>query len=408
MTQRDHNAIASPPVPTPALSAIVLLRGPLPTGLEAAYRGASADPPLLTLARALTASRGWPSTRPAVIVARPHPTPVLVAIGRFDDVDQARIQALAVQLRTVLPRTRVLDHATAEAACERLAERLEERFGGDAIATMRFVGVPRGGLIVLGMLAYALGLRPAQLEAGRDGGSLDAPLVVVDDSVISGLRMRQVLTQRPERRLVVACLHSHPDARAALQERDRRIVDVLSAHDLHDHAPGDHGEAYLAWRERWLERAHPECVWVGRPEHLVYPWSEPDLGAWNPVTEREEPGWTLMPPEACLAHRRAPRRSALRAQLQPQPAGPLRPADHVVHAALGSEAVIADLDGAACYALEGASAALWAALLERGGVDAAAEAIARDYDVERDVARADAEALADELHGAGLIEGHAP
>lgn len=389
----------------PRLDAVVLLRGPLPEGIEQVYRSASTDPPLLTLARALTASRGWASERATLIVARPEPTPALVAIGRFDAADRERLEALRNQLREVLPRTRYLEYDAAEAACVRLAERLLERFGADAIGTMRFVGLPRGGVIVLGMLAYALGLAHAQLDADARHSGLAGPLVVVDDSVISGARVRQFLARRSEGQLIVACLHSHPEARAALCEGDDRILDVVSAHDFHDHAPRALGDGYDAWRDRWRQRSDPDCVWVGQPEHLCYPWSEPDLGVWNAASEREEPGWSVMPRELCLARRLTPGREALRAQLQPPPSGLVRTAEHVVYGFLGDDVVIADLAASTCYGLEGGAAVAWRAVLACGEEQAAADAIAVDYDVDPDTVIADVRSLVAELRAAGLLEG---
>lgn len=403
MTSRERPD-APPQGEAPALGAVVLLRGPLPEGIERTYRSASTDAPLLTLARALATSRGWASERPTLLVARAEPTPALVAIGRFDAADRARLEALRDQLQTVLPRTRYLDHADVEGACVLLADRLLERFGADAIGAMRFVGLPRGGLIVVGMLAYALGLAHAQLDTGARQASPEGMLVVVDDSVISGARVRQFLARRPERRLIVACLHAHPEARAALREHDERILDVVSARDFDDHAPLALGATYDAWRERWRQRADPDGVWIGQPEHVCYPWSEPDLGVWNPVTGREEPGWSVMPPELCLARRRASERAALRAQLQPPPTGRLRPTEHVVYGVLGDDVVIADLDSSACFGLEGGAAITWQALLASGDEGAAADALGATYDVDPATALADVQALVVELHAAGLLE----
>ena len=390
------------------LSTVVLLRSGLPDVVQRVFRTASEDPPLLTLARALTASRGWASQRPALLVARPEPTPVLVAMGRFDDADLARLEALRDQLQHVLPRTRYLDHGAVEAACLLLANRLRERFGAAAIETMRFAGVPRGGLIVLGTLAYALGLTRAQLGFDDQRPSSDAPLVVVDDSVISGVRVRQYLAGRPERSVVVACLHAHPEARAALRARDERIVDVVSAHDFHDYAPRAHGAAYTAWRERWQRRADPDCVWIGQPEHVGYPWSEPDVGVWNPVTDQEEPGWSVMPPELCLAHRSTADRGALRCQLQRTPTGCVAAAEHVVHGLFGDDVVIADLAASATYGLEGPAAAIWRTLLETGDEAAAAAAVAAAYDVDPATALQDVHSLVAELRSAGLLAVHEP
>lgn len=387
------------------LRAVVLFRGALPVAIEQAYRSASQEPPLVVLARALAASRGWAPERPALLVARPEPTPALVAIGPFDAADQARLEALRDQLRVVLPRTRFIDYAAVETACARLAEHLSDRIGAEALGSMRFTAVPRGGLIVLGLLGYTLGLSHSQLGAHDHEAPGDGPLVVVDDRIISGVRMRQFLARRPERHLVVACLHAHPAARVALRERDARIREVVSAHDFHDYARRDLGATYDAWRERWRQRSHRDSVWVGRPEHVCYPWSEPDVGVWNPVTAREEPGWSVMPPELCLARRRAPARTPLQPQVQAPTEGRVRPSQDVVYGIWNDDVVIVDLASSTCYGLTGTAAIAWRALVAAGDEVAAAEAISAAYDVEPWTALADVRALVAEVRAAGLLEG---
>ena len=407
---RDPTPSAIAPDATPPsgggtpVRAVALLGVHLPDALQRAFRSVSEDPPLLTLARSLTASRGWASQRPALLVARPEPEPALVALGRFDDTDQARLEALRDQLQVVLPRTRHLDHAAVEAACTRLADRLRERFGDGAIRAMRFVGVPRGGLIVLGTLAYALGLSHAQLDADGSEPSSDAPLVVVDDSIISGVRMRQYLARRPERSVAVACLHSHPEARAALRSRDERVVDVVSAYDFDDHAPRALGAAYHDWIERWRRRADPDCIWIGQADHVCYPWAEPDVGVWNAVTGREEPGWSVMPPELCLARRGIQEHGALRAQLQPNPRHRIAPAGHVVYGLSGDEVYIADMAASTTFGLDGVAAAIWRSVAALGDEDAAATALCAAYDVDHATALADVRSVVAELRVAGLLE----
>jgi len=388
------------------LRTVVLYRSELPAELERAFRAASTDAPLLSLARALASSRVWHEGCDAVLVARPEPTPALVAIGRFRDADEARLSALHEQLRSVLPRTLVLDYGQVEAGAALLAERLRQRVGEPALAHMRFVGVPRGGMIVLGMLAYALDLPRHRLDV-PDAGAAPSPedaLVVVDDSVISGLRLAQFLERRPEQHIVIASLYAHPDLRAAFRARDARVRAFVSAYDLHDHAPAAHGPRYEGWRDRWRERSDPRSVWVGQPEHVCLPWGEPEISAWNPVTEREELGWNLIPPELCLEHRCAPSPGALTAQLQAPVTSGTRPAAHVVYGDLGGEIVISDLDALETFALDGIAAEMWRALMACADEDAAASAVARTFDVDQRTALEDIGAFVGELRAAGLVE----
>lgn len=132
------------------------------------------------LATALSISPLWAEMPCAVLVIRPEPDPLLGVVGYFDIAGRARLEGLRWQLENFLPRLRYVGYKQAEEDCERLAELLVERFGREELQSFRFTAIPRGGLIVLGMLAYVLGLRQSQLEPPH---SPERPLVVVDDCV---------------------------------------------------------------------------------------------------------------------------------------------------------------------------------------------------------------------------------
>ena len=382
---------------------VVLYRQAVPDDLARAYATASPDPAPFTLARALAAGAP-PSAGPAMLVARPEP-PLLAAIGRFGPEDEARLQALHTRLRTHLGRTVYLDHRAAEAACERLAATLTARFGAAAIARMRFVGIPRGGLIVAGLLAYALDLRRSQLGFGPeevdDGGG---PLVIVDDGVISGLRLAQFLEGRREREVVVATLYSHPDLRRAVREREPRVVEVVSAHDLKDHARDVRGDDYDAWHARWTARSDGRAFWLGEPDHVCFPWGEPESGAWNPVTGREEVGWRLIPPELSLKARHATRSAGWSARLQEPATGRHRVPQHVVHGELEGEVVVGHLETLETFTLSGIAADLWRAALTCRDDRAAAARVARAYDADPADVLADLHEFLTDLRAAGLLE----
>jgi hypothetical protein len=380
---------------------VVLHRDGLPPSLDAAFRAASVTPPLLLLARALASSHVWSDGPPVSLVARPEPTPVLAAIGRFEAADEARLVALHRHLQTVLQRTIYLDHRRAEAACEALAEGLQSRYSRDDLARMRFVGIPRGGSIVLGMLAYALGLSRHQLEAAP---THEDPLVIVDDCVLSGLRLSQFLEARPEGSVVVATLFSHPDLRAALLARSPHVRDVVSAFDLFDHAPAALGSEYDAWRARWQARSDPRTLWIGQPDHVCFPWGEPETSSWNPVTDREEIGWHVIPPELCLKHRHAARGSAIATHLQRTGEGAYGPTDRIVVGEIEGAVVIGDLEADTTYALEGISADMWRAVLTCRDLHAAAATLSATYDVDQETVRADVATFVEELVAAGILE----
>jgi hypothetical protein len=160
---------------------------------------------LRTLADALSVSPLWAEMPRATLVVRPAPDPLLGVAGYFDGADRVRLGALRWQLERVLPRLRYVSYARAQEDCERLAARLVERFGRDELRDFRFVAIPRGGFVVLGMLAYILGLRGSQLEPPHPP---DAPLVVVDDCALSGVRFGQFLERVDCSRVVFAHLYS--------------------------------------------------------------------------------------------------------------------------------------------------------------------------------------------------------
>jgi hypothetical protein len=298
-----------------------------------------------------------------------------------------------------------MDHTAAEDACRRLASRLLDTHGAASLRECRFTAVPRGGLIVLGLLAYLLGVSAERLLAPTDPGpalaETDAPpLVVVDDVAISGLRLARFVASRSEARLSIATLHSPPALRSAFVDHHPAVGSFVSAHDLRDLAPEALGIDYAAWVARWRSRAQPGTLWIGQPEHVVYPWNEPDLGIWNPVTEREEPGFHMVPPERCL---KTASEKALDVQVMPMPVGGLRPSPAVLYGEHEGGFVIGSLDTHDAYELDEVGAAMWRALITTGDTGEAATQLASAWAVPLDLVRRDLEAFAATLQEAGLL-----
>jgi hypothetical protein len=347
-----------------------------------------------TLAAALAASPRWAEMPRSALVVRPAPEPILGVVGDFDAAGRARLEGLRWQLETFLPRLRYVSYECAEEDARRLAELLTRRFGREALQEFRFTAIPRGGFIVLGMLAYALGLQHSQLEPPHPP---DRPLVVVDDCALSGLRFGRFLESVENRQIVFASLYSPPELRQAIESRERREITCLSAHDLRDHAPASLGEEYPAWRERWMQRMDERGYWVGQPDHVCFAWNEPDIGIWNPVNEREESGWHLVPPDLCLKNRPTPGANLLPVQVQPEGRGPLRPSPRVLFAELDGELVIGNFDTGESFVLDGAGADMWRAILRHGNLDEAAEALGREYEVEAPILRHDLHDFVEDL-----------
>lgn len=356
---------------------------------------------LLALAHALSASPLWSEMPNARVVVRLGPRPLLGVIASVDDGTAARVEALSWQLKDALGRLRYVSYAQAEKDCERLAALLLERFGRDALDAATFAAIPRGGLIVLGMLSYLLGLRPEQLEAKAAAG---ATLVAVDDCALSGARFRGFLRRCGDRRVIFAHLYSHPALRAAIEAEEPAVAACVAARDLTDHAAARLGDGYEAWRDRW--RARPDDgYWIGQPEHVCFAWSEPDITIWNPVTERAEAGWRVVPPELCLKNRSRPGSEArVRVVVQAEGKGPLRPAPAVLFGEWEERIIVANPATSVSVELADSAADLWRAIVEHGEPAVAARALAEVYAVDEPRLRADVERLTDRLLALGLLE----
>ena len=353
---------------------------------------------LLGLARALTASPLWKEMEEAIMVLRPGPRPLLSVLGHFDEAEAARVRTLAGHLPAALSRLRYVGYAEAERDCERMASRLSERLGVGALSDAFFVAIPRGGLVVLGILAYALDLRPEQLETAPPSG---ASIVVVDDCSLTGLRFARFLEAWPGHRIAFAPLYSHPDLRRAIVAREPEVIACESGDDLHDHAPERLGREYEAWRRRWTLRSDPGCYWVGQPDHLCFAWSEPTVAFWNEVTGKEEAGWRIGSPERCYANRLGARIRPV--QIQPAAAGPLGPSPSVVFGELNGDVVAADTESGAAVRLEGPAADMWRAIVESGTAERALRRLLDTYEVEEERLEDDLTLFIDELCERGLL-----
>ncbi|MBC7233750.1 MAG: PqqD family protein [Chloroflexi bacterium] len=285
----------------------------------------------------------------------------------------------------------------AEAATKQLAAQLVQAFGPEELSRFRYAAIPRGGLIVLGMLSYVLDLKPDALMPPEP----DVPLVVVDDSAYSGARFAQFLRTVANQEVIFAHLYSHPDLRAAILRQEPRVVACLAAHDLRDLAPERYpnAEDYAAWKARWQQRARQPVYWMGLPEMVIFPWSEPDRPAWNPATERVEENWWLTAPDRCL-------KNWVRLKVPPsgkaQPT--LRSPDAVAFHFRDDEIMLCDLRTEQVYGLEGVAADMWRALAGYGDLEVAVEYLLSLYEVDEPRLRSDLQAFADELLAKGLLE----
>jgi hypothetical protein len=353
------------------------------------------------LAEALVASPAWSGMDDAVVAVRSEPRPVLGVLGDIPPAAVARMELLSWQLDQVAGGLRYVDYEGAQGACLHLADRLVKRLGADVLADCAFQAIPRGGLIVLGMLAYALELRPEQLAAPPPAG---APVVVVDDCALSGARFRDHLEQLDTAHDVVfAHLYSTPQLRVAIEAAEPRVLACVAADDLRDVAPDIHGDGYPAWRERWAER-HPRDYWIGHPEPVCFAWNEPDVDMWNPVTLRTEPGWRLVPPERCMKNRPGRDASPQVIQVHGSYQGSLRPADAVIFGDVRDGLIVVNAEDTTGVRLTGVAADMWRTLVASGSREAAIDTLANRYEVSPERLAGDFDDVVDRFVAAGLLE----
>ncbi len=291
---------------------------------------------------------------------------------------------------------RFVGYRQAERDCERLAERLLASYSRDDLRAFAWTAIPRGGLIVLGMLSYALALDRSRLLAGPEPGR---PLAIVDDCALTGARFAAELGRHPERPILFAHLYSHPDLRRAIELREERVERCVAAHDLADRARDSYPEAaaYEAWRERWRLRLGAARYWLGQPELVCFAWSEPERPFWNEASGRVEEGWRFLSPGRCLAHRAA---------LGPPPIEGARPVWRAPDGIASGE-----FDGCLwlyaegrIYSLEGAAADMWRALAAWGDPEAAVAWLAGRYEVGLGELAQDLADFAERLEACGLLE----
>jgi hypothetical protein len=356
------------------------------------------DQRLEALARVLACDSRWEGIPGVTLLVRLHPSPMLGVMGYFDAAQQARIESLPGLVSKTLQHLRYVDYRQAERDCEQLAAKLVAEIGTDALRDFRFTGIPRGGLIVLGMLAYALGLSRAQLTPQQD-----APLVVVDDCAISGLRFREYLESCQNERVIFAPLYANPALRQAITAQEPRVQACISAHDVQDYAPAHHQDEYEVWRARWEARKGDSVYWTGMPEHVCFAWNEPDNVIWNAIAEQEELGWRIVPGEFCLKNRVNQPQPVAAVQRQPAAQGSLKPGADVLFGELDEQVIVANVETGANLCLEGVGADMWRAVINSPDLDTAVQDLLRVYEVDERTLRADLEDFVYAMRQQGIL-----
>ena len=349
------------------------------------------------LAETLALDPWWQQCPEARLLLREDGNGVLGVLGRFDPAMMARLRMLRQQLAEPLPQW--LSYAEVEDLVEDLAAGFRQSFDRNSLGGFAFTAIPRGGLIVLGMLAYRLGLRPTQLDPPF---APDRPLVVIDDIALTGSRFRLWLGTRHQPPLIFGHLLSHPDLRLAIESHEPRVVACLAARDLVDRAPDRLGKDYPAWRRQRLQAPGPGCYWVGQTDPIAFPWSEPERGFWNPQNHQFERVWRLIPGRYCLRNRRDQGDSGIPIQRQGAAEGVLQLATGVLAGDLGEMVLLSPAEGG-CLALRGSAADFWRTLRTSRDLDQALVALSQGYAAEPEVLRQDLAGFIENLEARGLV-----
>jgi hypothetical protein len=190
----------------------------------------------------------------------------------------------------------------------------------------------------------------------------------------------------------------------AIEEQEPRVAACVSAHDLPEYVSTRSDGASSLVETGWSPEFGGRRYWMGCTDYLCFAWSEPDWVFWNPVTERLEDGWRIVPPELCLKNRPPEGAVPMAAQVQPQAKGPLRPAEHVLFGRFQGQLVIGDLNAGRVFGLAGASADMWGELVAHGTLEGAAAELLAHYDTDEATLQADLRAFAADLQRRGLLE----
>jgi hypothetical protein len=320
--------------------------------------GLTIEQAVIALAQAIALHPMWKELPHGMLVTRTQPTPSLGIIGIIPPKTLEQINIQRASLNQVCQRLRYVSYAEATVACETLSDQLIHTFGLQSLRSFSFCGIPRGGLIVLGMLAYTLGLNHEQMSPPYP---LDVPLVLVDDCALSGSRFTRTRSQYPQHNLIFAPLYSHPDLRHNLAEAEPQVLHCMSGENLQDHGTSMMGSEYDAWQTQ--NRAHltGQRYWLGLTDYLCFPWNEPDYLLWNPFSEVLEKSWHVIPPTHCLKNRPNP---TLTGHYQPLLKGWLQPTPQTIFGTLDRQVLIGNLTTGETFGLSGKAAEFWSVLLE--------------------------------------------
>lgn len=348
-----------------------------------------------------------------VLVARCSSTPALALLGPLEPERLPAVRAQAAVLDSACRHLRYFSAASVQQLCGVLAERLRERFA-HRLDGCRLLAVPRGGWIVATWLAYALGVPASRLEnamqplakAGVVAASDDEePLtLLVDDCLLTGARMLEVLAQEPAGQVVVVALAAPAELCRRLEVQQAQVSACIVASELAE-VSGPPAEQD-AWQQRWNQRTGGMArVWVGQTEWPCFAWNEPERWVWNEAAGEPQAAWRLLPSSVCSKNLPRPRPCAVRVQ----DAGEgrrWRVAAEIFFADLGEEVWLGDQRSGRSFRLSATAASMWRALLENDSSAAAIDWLQQRYEAPAERLLADLLTFrGDALERGWLVEG---
>ncbi|TDO16660.1 coenzyme PQQ synthesis protein D (PqqD) [Halomonas ventosae] len=368
------------------------------------------------LAAAIRANPLWSRLPGLVLIGRCDPSPLLAVAGTFTDEQQTLMVELREHLDVLLYERQFVDYAQAETVCGRLAERLVAAFGAELLGSAQFAAIPRGGLIVLGMLAYHLELRPDQLTT-LDAADTERTLFLIDDCSLSGTRLRESLSRTPADSVVFCPLYAPEALCAGIVSREPRILACLSGATLEDTSPAPGEAGHDAWRRQRLGRLGDNCYWPGQTLGVAFAWCTPQTRRWDEVKGCFMEGWDVVPPSRSLKRRLLLRRLENDGAVDylprlilnmPVSEADIRAEDRVLWCCQGDGVLVAVIppeadEAASVYGLAGISAEFWQLLMTQGSMENTLAVLLGRYQVSRQRLEADLNALLEQMRMAGLL-----
>lgn len=279
-------------------------------------------------------------------------------------LEKIELYALSMHARDLKQNLRFLDYQQAEKAAEKLAGQFKTTFSANELAKFAFLPIPRGGYIVLGMLAYALNLKPNQLLTYPE--QVDKPLIIVDDCSLTGFRFHQYLKKTNSPQVVFAHLLSAKSLRQRILEQEDSVSHCIAAQDL--------AERPLLKNSEALGSPH---YWAGNTDLVAFSWSEPSLLTSLLSTNKSNEKWHLVSPQQCLNNR-----IELEVPANYSTIPNLYIPESLLYYWHDGVLILADSNSGEVYKLQGEAAAMWRALAVLGHQIPATNWLKAEYDLD--------------------------